>query len=189
MDAVRAGNTFVTYGPLLEFSVEGQPAGTRLDMNGSGGTVDIEWEAASVTIPMSRIDLVVNGEIRKSRRLRRWGDKGHWSLKVDRSSWIALLVRGHYPDKPDIVAAHSSPVTVRVEGSRFFAPADAVTLLEQIEGALAYLDTVGTRAELETYKRMRLVLTSVHRRLHNDLHRRGHDHAHTPATDHPEHHV
>ena len=68
------------------------------------------------------------------------------------------------------------------------AAADAVTILEQIEGALAYLDTVGTRAEDVAYKRMRLVLTSAHRSLHNRMHQLGHFHAHTPATDHPEHH-
>ena len=77
---------------------------------------------------------------------------------------------------------------VDVEGSRFFAAADALTILEQIEGAIAYLDTIGTRADETTYKRMRLVLTSAHRKLHNDMHQRGRDHAHTHAHDHGEHH-
>jgi len=188
LDAVRSGDTFVTYGPLLEFSVDGKRPGGRIAMKRGGGTVDVDWDVASVTIPMTRVDLVVNGEIRKSRQVRRTQDAGHWSVRLDSSSWLALLVRGHYPEKPEIVAAHSSPVMVAVEGSRFFAAADAVTILDQIEGALAYLDTVGTRAEMSVYKRMRLVLTSVHRRLHNQLHRQGQDHVHTAATDHSEHH-
>ena len=188
MDAVRSGHTFVTYGPLLEFAVEGQPAGSWLRMTATGGTVDVSWQAASVTVPMSRIDLIVNGEIRESRRLKEWQDEGHWSVKVARSSWIALLVRGHYDDKPEIITAHSSPVMVAVEGSEFFAAADAMTILEQIEGALAYLDTVGARAETAAYKRMRLVLTSAHRKLHNRMHQAGCYHDHTPATDHKEHH-
>ena len=83
---------------------------------------------------------------------------GHWPVRVDQAAWLALLVRGHYADKPEIIAAHSSPVMVQVEGSPLLAAADAVTILEQIEGALAYLDTVGTRAEDRVYKRMRLVL-------------------------------
>jgi hypothetical protein len=157
-------------------------------MKRSGGTVDVAWEAASVTVPMSRIDLVVNGEIRESRAAKPWNDKGHWSMRAERSSWIALLVRGHYSDRPEIIAAHSSPVMIDVEGSPFFAAADAVTILDQIEGAIAYLDTVGTRAETAAYKRMRLVLTSAHRTLHNRLHERGHFHEHTPLTDHKEHH-
>jgi hypothetical protein len=109
-------------------------------------------------------------------------------VKVEKSSWLALLVRGHYADRPEIIAAHSSPVMISVEGSPMLAAADAVTILEQIEGALAYLDTVGTRAEDVAYKRMRLVLTSTHRSLHNRMHQLGYYHAHTPIDDHPAHH-
>ncbi len=179
MNVVRNGHTFVTYGPLMEFTVEGEPAGSRIPMKRNGGTVDVEYELASVTIPMSRVELIVNGEIRESRRIGKTRAKGHWRVPITRSSWIALLVRGHYPDKPEIIAAHSSAVMVPVEGTPFFAAADAVTILEQIEGALAYLDTIGTRADDATYKRMRLTLTAAHRELHNQLHRQGHDHAHT----------
>jgi hypothetical protein len=77
---------------------------------------------------------------------------------------------------------------VALAGSPFYAAADAVTILEQIEGAMAYLDTVGTRAEDRIYKRMRLVLESAHRSLHNRMHQLGHYHEHTAAEDHREHH-
>lgn len=182
--AVRAGRTFVTYGPLLEFAVEGKPAGSRLAMKKSGGTVDVTWRAASVTVPMSRVELVVNGETRESLAVKPDAAEGHWSVPLDKSSWLALLVRGHYPDQPEIVAAHSSPVMVAVEGSPFMAAADAVSILEQIEGALAFLDTVGTRAEDQAYKRMRLILTAAHRGLHNRLHQEGKYHHHTPVEEH-----
>ena len=187
-EAVRAARTFVTYGPLVEFAVEGNPPGTRITMTRTGGTVDVTWRAESVTVPMSRVELVAGGEIRESLAVGKWKAEGHWTVKVDRSSWLALLVRGHYRDKPEIVTAHSSPVMIDVAGSPFVAAADAVTILEQIEGALAYLDTVGTRAEDKAYRRMRLVLTSAHRALHNRMHRAGHYHKHSPADDHPEHH-
>ena len=59
--------------------------------------------------------------------------------------------------------------------------ADAVTILDQIEGAIAYLDTVGTRAEDRVYKRMRLALESAHRSLHNRMHQQGHYHEHALA--------
>ncbi len=193
MDAVRRAETFVTYGPLLEFTVDGHPMGERIEMTANGGTVDVTWEVASVTTSMSRVELVVNGEIRESVAVAPEQGTGHWSVRVDESSWLALLVRGHCPgrqeDSPsEIVAAHSSPVTISVEGSPMLAAADAVTILEQIEGALAYLDTVGTRAEDAAYKRMRLILTSAHRSLHNRMHQLGYYHDHTPLTDHPEHH-
>ncbi len=184
MDAVHRGETFVTYGPLLEFAVDGHPAGTRIGISASGGTVDVTWQVASVTIPVSQVELIVNGEIRESAAVGPQGGAGSWRLSVDHSAWVALLVRGHYADQLEIITAHSSPVFVEVDGSELLAAADAVTILEQIEGALAYLDTVGTRAEDQAYKRMCLVLTAAHRALHNRLHQSGAFHDHTVMMDH-----
>jgi hypothetical protein len=189
IESVKSGHTFVSYGPLMEFAVEGEPAGSRIQMSRSGGTVDVSWELASVTVPMSRVEVIVNGEIRESQELAPWKGAGSCTLKIDRSSWIALLVRGHYPDRPEIITAHSSPVMVNVDGSEFYSAADALTILEQVEGALAYLDIVGGRADEESYKRMRMRLTSVYRQLHNEMHKQGHYHDHTHITDHAEHHT
>ena len=186
--SVRRGETFVTYGPLLEFVVDGQPMGSRIAMSRLGGTVDVAWQVASVTVPLSRVELVVNGEIRESVAVSPGEASGHWSVKVERSAWLALLVRGHYADQPEIIVAHSTPVMVEVEGAPLLAAADAVTILDQIEGAMAYLDTVGTRAVEQAYKRMRLALASAHRSLHNRLHQQGHYHEHTLANEHAEHH-
>jgi hypothetical protein len=187
MEAVRRRETFATYGPLLEFHVDGHPMGSHLKMPPKGGTVDVTWHVASVTVPMSRVELVVNGEIRESVSVDPLQDQGHWSMKVDKSKWLALLVRGHYADKPEIIAAHSSPVMLSVEGSELLVAADAVTILEQIEGSMAYLDTLGTRADEITYKRMRLILESAHRSLHNRMHQLGYYHDHIPITTHPHH--
>jgi hypothetical protein len=185
--AVQRADTFVTVGPLLEFAVDGNPPGARIEMSGSGGHVDVTWKLASVTMPMTCVELIVNGEIRESTEVDAWEDEGNWSVAIDKSSWLALLVRGQHPKKPETIAAHSSPVMIQVDGSKFMAAADAITILEQIEGAIVYIDTVGTRADAEAYKRMRLVLTSAHRSLHNSLHQAGHFHEHTPTQDHPEH--
>lgn len=187
MDAIRSGHTFVTYGPLMDFDVDGKPMGSRISLPSSGGTINISWNVASVIVPMTRIDLIVNGEVRESRTLRPWQDAGSWSVRVDKSSWIALLVRAKYDDKPEMIAAHSSAVMIDVEGSQLFAAADALTILEQIEGSMAYIDTIGTRAEAKRYKEMRLVLQSAYHRLHNQMHQMGYDHPHTPGTHHSAH--
>jgi hypothetical protein len=186
-ECIRRGQTFVTYGPLVEFNVEGKPAGSQIDMSSNGGTVNITWEIASVTIPMTRIELIVNGEVKESVSVSDWKGNGSWSYKVTKSSWIALLIRGKYPDKPEIIAAHTSPVMIKLKDSPMLAAVDALTILDQIEGAMAYLDTIGTRAEDETYKRLKLLLTSAHRTFHNRMHEMGYFHQHTPVNDHPEH--
>jgi hypothetical protein len=74
--------------------------------------------------------------------------------------------------------AHSSSVMVEVAGSHFFSTVDAVSILEQIEGSMAYIDHVGTRAETRRYKEMILILEQAHKTLHDRLHQSGHDHAH-----------
>jgi hypothetical protein len=173
MAAIRRGETFATCGPLLEFFVEGRPAGERIVLPHSGGTVDVIWQVATVTVPVTQVELVVNGEVSESAQLSPEGGAGSWSIRLDGSAWLALLVRGHYPEKPPIILAHSSPVMVEVTGTQLLAAADAVTILDQIEGALAYLDTIGTRAEQQAYQRMRLVLQTAYRSLHNRMHQAG----------------
>ncbi|HLF33769.1 MAG TPA: CehA/McbA family metallohydrolase, partial [Cyclobacteriaceae bacterium] len=185
-ESIRKGHTFVTYGPLIDFTVDGKNSGSTIAMTSSGGTVNIEWEAASVTIPMSRVELVINGVIRESVAVEEWQASGNWNIKISASSWIALLIRGHHKDKPEIIAAHTSPVMITVGNTAMLAAADSLTILEQIEGAMAYLDTIGTRAEEKIYKRMKMSLTSAHRALHNRMHQAGIYHHHTPVNDHAE---
>ncbi|MBD3184516.1 hypothetical protein GF312_19690 [Candidatus Poribacteria bacterium] len=190
-EAVRAGKTFATYGPLMEFTVEGQNMGSKMELSSSGGTINAEWKLATVTIPMTKVELVVNGETKEVVELdsEKREASGSFSVKVDKSSWIALRVRGAYSDKHEMIAAHSSPVMVEVEGTEFFAAADAMTILEQIEGALAFIDTVATKAQAEAYKKVRMTLTSAHRSLHNRMHNNGMFHEHTPMDkhEHPDH--
>ena len=181
MEAVRRAETFVSYGPLLDFAVNGKPMGSKIKLPKGGGSVDVTWRAASVTVPIKQVDLVVNGEVRQSATVEDNQAGGSWTVPVDRSAWLALLVRGGYADKPEMIAAHSSAVMVDVPGTQLMAAADAVTILEQVEGAMAFLDTVGTRAEDRAYKRMRLVLQGAHRDLHNRLHQIGQYHEHTSA--------
>ncbi len=79
-EAVRRAETFVTYGPLLELSVDGHPPGSRIEMSASGGTLDVVWQVASVTIPVSRVELVMNGEIRESVSTLPDQASGSWSV-------------------------------------------------------------------------------------------------------------
>jgi hypothetical protein len=164
--------------------------------------------------------LIVNGEVRESKAVSPYEDRGTWNIAVEKSSWIALLVRGTQGGRGDLVGlselpapptkparaaqggrakgprgrgedqyimAHSSPVMVDVAGSAFMAAADALSILQQVEGMIAYLDTISIRADVKTYQRMRLLLTSAHRSLHNRMHQNGVFHQHAPANDHEEH--
>jgi hypothetical protein len=110
------------------------------------------------------------------RERREWpvSASGSVTVKVDRSTWIALRVRGSYRDQPNEIAAHTSAVQILVEGSRLFAPDDAISVLEQIEGSLTYLDTLAPRPEVARFKQMRAAL-------HRDLHASGIPHYNSPV--------
>ena len=185
-EAVRSGRTFATYGPLMEFSVEGHPMGSRIELPSTGGTLNAEWQLATVTVPISKIELVVNGETMDvvSIPAAQREAQGSFSVRVDKSSWIALRVRGSYADKHEMIAAHSSPVMVKVDGTEFFAAADAMTILEQLEGAIAFIDTIATKAEAKACKSVKMTLTSAHRTLHNRMHNMGVFHEHSPMDEH-----
>ncbi|MBT3381122.1 MAG: CehA/McbA family metallohydrolase [Lentisphaerae bacterium] len=187
MDAVRRAETFVSYGPLMEVTVDGRPLGSRMALPKGGGTIEVNWSVASVTIPMTGVELVANGEVVDGAAVDAEASTGTFRVKVERSTWLALLIRGHYPDRPEIIAAHSSPVMIEVGSIPLYNGPDALTILQQVEGALAYLDTIGTRAEDKAYKRMRMVLTGAHRKLHNRMHAEGVFHEHSVTEDHAEH--
>ena len=179
-EAVRAGRTFATYGPLLDFSVEGRSMGDVLDLPVGGGTLDVEWKVSTVTVPVVRVEIVVNGEIRETFDTppERRDHEGTTSVNMDGGGWIALRVRGAYSDRPEMIAAHSSPVMVNVAGSPYISHPDAMTILDQIEGAMAFVETIGTRPEDRAYKELMMTLTAAHRVLHNRMHRSGVYHQH-----------
>lgn len=186
MDAVRKGTTFVTYGPLMEFYVNGHEMGTQTKLSASGGTLDISWQVSSVTIPVTKIELVVNGELREVKVVD--PNTGHyagsWSLQVKESCWIAIRIRGAYTGESEVITAHSSAVMVIVDEQKCFNSYDAMTILEQIEGSTAYVKSLATKADERTYKQLMMKLTSAHHALHHRMHHNGVFHRHTVVDDH-----
>jgi hypothetical protein len=79
----------------------------RIEMPASGGRVDVTWLIASDTVPVSRVELIVNGVLRESLTVPPVGATEYWAVRIGTSSWLGLLVRSHYPDSLKIVAAHA----------------------------------------------------------------------------------
>ncbi len=185
--AIRRGDTFVSQGALLDFTVDGNRAGSTISMKRNGGTVDVEFEVACCTRPMSSVELIVCGETVDAKRVGKWKGRGCFTVSLNHASWVAIRIRGLVNGEPDKLLAHSSAVFIKMGKQLPYSEIDAVTIIEQIEGAMAYLDTIGTRAETAVYKKLRLELISAHRKLHNKMHAAGHDHKHTVLHNHAEH--
>ena len=189
MAATRAGNTFVTVGPLVEMFVDGQHPGKTIDLPKGGGTVTVTWKVESVRIPISGIEVVVGGRTRKEYVLENALEtQGSTDLKIDESTWVALRVRSSYRDDVNGVAAHSSSVQIRIAEKSLFSSIDAVEIIKQIEGTMAYIDTIAARPDADRYRKMRATLESAHNRMHQRMHQNGIYHKHSPLHNHGEHH-
>ncbi len=117
IEGLKAGRSFVTTGPMLEVTFNGQPPGSRLDGNG--------MESVSVTLegncsyhqPINRLEIIVNGEIVKTIKPQAEKlDSGayrypfNFEQSIEESSWIA--VRGFSEQNGRLRFVHSSPVHV-----------------------------------------------------------------------------
>ncbi len=180
MAAIRGGNTFVTVGPLAELTVEGLTPGQTLHLPATGGTVNVTWRVESASLPVERVEIVVGGQaVEQVEVAGQLAMSGSVELTVVESTWIALRVRGSYQEKRGEIAAHTSAVQVLVGDKPIFSPVEATAVLEQIEGAIAYVDTLAPRPDATRYKKLRLTLESAYNRLHLRLHQNGVYHQHS----------
>jgi hypothetical protein len=179
MDAVRAGNTFVTVGPLVEGTVEGVAPGGQVHLPSGGGTVQVEWLVESLRVPVEAVEVVVGGLMTDSASVGgELSASGSAAVRVSHSTWIAVRVRGSLHGRREDIAAHTSAVQVLVDGSELFSEVDSMAVLEQIQGAIAYVDTIAPRPEARRFKQLRETLETAYNRLHQRMHAGGVYHRH-----------
>lgn len=185
MAAVRAGNTFVTVGPLAELLVEGVAPGGQIQLGADGGTLEVAWRVESASLPIDQVEIVMGGlTVAQSAVNGSLQATGVARIPVTASTWLALRVRGSYHGKHGEIAAHSSAVQVVVGGKGIFVTSDAMAVLEQIEGAIAYVDTLAPRPAAQRFKQLRATLEGAYNRLHERLHQQGLFHRHTALHSH-----
>jgi hypothetical protein len=173
--AVRAGNTFVTVGPLVQIAVEGQPPGSRVTLPATGGTVSVTWSVESAGFPAETLEFVVGGLTAESLSLQAGPNgllraSGSVELKISQSTWIAARVRGGYRGRPGDIAAHTSAVNILVGDRSLWSEPDANAVLAQINGALAYVDALALHPDPVRLQELRALLAAAHDLLHQRPH-------------------
>ena len=134
LEAYRKGRSFATNGPLLKFRVNGREAGEEIRWKTGSLPLQVEAEAVS-HVPMTRMDLIVNGKVAASQEAGEGGKLIRLTreLEISDSSWVAVRVYGE-PHKliPNDVAlyAHSSPVYC-YRGNRRIAVRESAAFLIQ----------------------------------------------------------
>ena len=119
IEAVRAGRTFVTNGPLLMLSVEGQGPGTVLRA-APGRRLTLKAEVQS-GVPLQRLELLINGSVAASKEPS--GDGLAAVVETDwpaeQNAWVAARCWDERRlEDGQCVYAQTSPVYVEAEGHR-----------------------------------------------------------------------
>ncbi len=154
-EAVRAGRTFSSTGPLIDLAVEGKAIGETVQLPPSGGTLEVEARAESVW-PLGRIEIVRNGHVVASRSASRGARslKARARVKVPGSGWIAARCTGWEKHPAEYIAAHTSPVYLKCGDARAFNGPAAQHMLALVEGGMEYLNTMATAFDEKARKRM-----------------------------------
>lgn len=151
---LRQGRTFLSGGPLLEFSVEGALVGDTVRLPSGGGTVSVRAVARSI-FPIHTLQLILNGEVvaqtdaaSGSRELAL-----EERVSISEDSFLCARVGGpeykhrqHHDVWQRGIFAHTSPIYVACgedwqRGSR----ASLQYMLTLVEGSLEYVRTMAPR--------------------------------------------
>lgn len=136
IEAVRAGRTFVTNGPLLFLTVDEQIPGAVLSAPSEGRTVRVRMEAHSV-VPFEQLELLVNSRVQASKTAsgNRLSAVMETEVPLKESAWLAArcwsseqLLGGD----GQCVYAQTSPVYVAVEGKPLRLCAETRAPLDQV---------------------------------------------------------
>jgi hypothetical protein len=151
-EAVRAGRTFATSGPLIELSVDGHEPGDVIALPAGGGHLSAQVRARAAQPIIRSIELVMNGRV----VAREEGAAGATELRLETAinvaagAWIAarsLSDHEIHSAYNTSMAAHTSPVYVEVVDRPLFEPADASAILAVIDGTVRWLATMATIAD------------------------------------------
>lgn len=120
-DAIKGGNTFVSGGPMIEFSVNGRPSGAMIALSSGGGVVTLRAKAESI-FPIHTLQILRNGKVIASKDSTRGARRFEISmrLRVEEDSWFAARCGGpgytdftkHHDVWRREVMAHASPAYV-----------------------------------------------------------------------------
>jgi TolB protein len=125
---LKAGRSFVTNGPMIEFTANGKLPGDTIVLAAPG---DVRVQArADAAAPLSRIEVLHNGVGAAQGSVESSGRAAtlDQTVRIERSGWLGARVYG-----TGGAQAHTSPIYVEVAGQAASSSADAAYFLEWID--------------------------------------------------------
>ena len=143
LDGLKAGRSFVTNGPILQFRVSDHEPGDAIETSAGA---DVSWElSVGTAVPFERVEILVNGVIV-------WSGDGltqpgyqtyRGTIKAPAGGWIAARVHGgttEWPAMDSYPFAHTAPLWFGSIGST-----DAAAASRAARDLLAALDVAEER--------------------------------------------
>ncbi|QJW91148.1 CehA/McbA family metallohydrolase [Spirosoma taeanense] len=141
-NAVQAGHTFVSSGPILDLRVNNALPGDRLNLKrGSGLTATVHAYGHANQVPLDTLELISHGRVIGRVTAREAGQSAaHLTLTVtlsavERGQWMAARCTAG-PGQ----AAHTTPVYVTIDGGGFHNPETASRYLDLSEQYLREIE-------------------------------------------------
>jgi hypothetical protein len=172
LDALKAGRTFATNGPLLAFTLNGREIGDTLSLPQGEHQLMAQVRLTSY-VPVDHLEIVSNGEVVATIPVT--GDRTSLSTSVPltarRSGWYLLRARGNGPVYPVLDVhpyATTSPIYVTVGGEPIRSILDAdffLAWIDRLERTAVEHKDWNTESEKETaLKSIREARAEFHRR-------------------------
>lgn len=129
IDAIRKGATFVTNGPLLEFSVNGRMLGEELHLPSQGGVINLRGSMKCI-VPIEKVEVLNNGKVLMTVATTTDGRTASFNrqIEVRRSGWYTLRAYTTHPVHPldaYYAFAETSPIYIYCGEHPIRSPGDA----------------------------------------------------------------
>jgi TolB protein len=136
LTALKQGRTFATNGPLLDFSLGGQPIGGELNFGAPRTDVPYTVSLRSI-VPVDHLELVCNGKvIQVPLRSDRKSAQQTGTVALHESGWClarASSEKSEYPILDNYVYVTTSPVYVSIGGQKARSAEDARYFMDWID--------------------------------------------------------
>jgi len=147
LDALVAGRTFATNGPLLAFTLGGGAIGDTIRLPAGSHELEIGASLRSI-VPVDHFEVVRNGEVVASLPIDADGtsSRANRKITVDRSGWYLLRAwnsKATHPVRDYLPFATTSPIYVTVADQPVRSPDDAEYFVAWIDRLIEMARTHG----------------------------------------------
>ncbi|MFO0965474.1 MAG: CehA/McbA family metallohydrolase [Gemmataceae bacterium] len=135
IDNLKKGRSFVSNGPMLEFTLDGKGLGESVKLAGPR-KLRVKASARSL-YKLAKVELIYNGKIAVTLPLAKYDRSATLDEEIDvkHSGWLALRASGpgHEDSVVPAVYAHTAPIYLDIAGSSGLSRDDALFFLKWID--------------------------------------------------------